>query len=287
MLKRKILSVLLAISIIWFVTPSFSIAEVTSAETSTSVIMPYPDLPSGVQFEMKTDENGRAILATIYCANSSTMNLGIKVVGGVVYAETSPIYGSQGANAVAESKLIEGKYDLPAHSRVVIAHVSLSIRPIITSPTSIRPIVTSPAVNVSDTTVYPFPILPFTDWVVRAKLDVVPVVYPEPLLMTATDENGEPQATETELSTMAPVDEVHCMSYPYCFEHPVTVIVEDTIQMDYRWNRLDAIMSEIKKVNSNVALTQGIVTTQLKVATASLSASSSKPAATMLSRPSR
>ena len=160
MLKRKILSVLLVISVAWCITPSFSMAEtmviegdspshdvqggVTTAEISASGIMPYPNLPSGVQFEMKTDENGRAIFATIYCANSSTMNLVIKVVGGVVHAETSPIYGSQSANAVAESKLIEGKYDLPAHSKVVIAHVSLPIQSIITSPTSIRPILVIP-----------------------------------------------------------------------------------------------------------------------------------------------
>lgn len=283
MSKRKIFSVLFIIVLALCAMPGETLAatEVTSTETATSVIRPwpYPGLPEGVQFEMKTDENGRAILATIYCANSSTMNLLIKIVGGVVYAETSPIYGSQSANAVAESKLIEGKYDLPAHSRVVIAHVTLPIRPIISSP----------ATDISDAG-YPIPILPFSDWVVRAKMDVVPVVYPIPMPMITEEESMVQPVYAGLVSDPSNENDVHCLGYPVCYEQPVTVIVEDTLQMDYRWNRLDAIMSAIKKVNSNVVSTQGIVSTVSARISTTASApveNKSKPTSLALARPSR
>ncbi|MBI4431075.1 MAG: hypothetical protein HY587_05135 [Candidatus Omnitrophica bacterium] len=202
-----------------------AVPQMSSAETmDTSVAMsaPYPGLPTGVQFELKTDENGRAILATILCENSTASDIQISVIGGVVYAENSHVYpGTQ--YVIAESELLEGKYRVPAHSKVVISHVSLHVRPVVSS---------SDAAALAEDAASTLAILPFTDWLVRAKLDVFPLI-----------------------AELIPNDE-HIIQLTF---QPVTVIVEDTIQMDYRWGRLDVIMNAIKRVNSSVVSTQSAV----------------------------
>lgn len=303
MFKNRIFRIFLVIALAVLAMPIPSFAESAPAgNDATMVVKPakYPGLPPGVRFDLKTEENGLAIFATIFCDNPTDSLLYIKTTGGVVSVGSSKVYSDASQDVVAEVKLPEGAYDVPPHSKVVMGHGSLSMKP-------------SPDKR--------WALIPVNDWLVRAQFDVIPVFYSsippispihvdppiqtdppphptspihfEPLQPAVID----PVQTEMMVAKPAPLEDsgdVHCLAYPICYETPITIVLEDTIQMDYRWQRLDTMMDTLQKVNSNVVSTQSAVynvgaevKSQLKLQAMPVTALSAEKAKPVIARPTR
>ncbi len=260
MFKSKILAIFLAFGLIGISLPFPAFAFAPA---------PVSGLPAGVHFELKTEENGISIFATVHCVNTTTSSLYIKIVGGVISVVNPNIRPEiYPASAYAESKIPEGAYDVPAHSKVVVTHLTLPMR----------------AVRMgTDGMVQPLSVMPMTNWIVRAELKVIPIHYSSPMTMQVVDGNTIEAAAMVQSEQASLEDPVRCLGYPVCYENmPMRIVVEDTVQMDYRWRQLDIIMNDVKNVGSNVVSTNATVNaleTQMKI--------NSKPVVKSNSRPTR
>ncbi|GEM_PF-3443774 len=234
-----------------------------------------PGLPEGVHFELKTEENGVSVLATLQCINPTSSSLHIKVTGGMVSLVHTYTPGVMyPAIASPAAKIPEGAYDVPAHSTVVMAHVAVPARSFLRYP----------AVPV-DSSVQPVSIVSGGNSIARAELDIIPNYYSSPMQpMDGNTIEAQVMVTDPPKPLEDPGD-VICLGYPVCYENaPMHIIAEAGVCMDYRWKQLDVILNDVKDVNSNVASTQATVSTLVSKMSSPVKEVVAKPTST---RPTR